>query len=57
MITKKHPGFNSVRNKIAKQQGVSKEQASSILAAAARKAGMKTVEKNPRLEKISGVKK
>ncbi len=57
MPTTKHPGFKTVQEKIAKKQGVSREQAGSILAAAGRKAGIKALQKNPRLEKISGITK
>jgi hypothetical protein len=57
MITTKHLGFKTVQEKIAKKQGVSREQAGSILAAAGRKAGIKALQKNPRLKKISSVGK
>ena len=54
---KAHPGFKAVQAKIAKKQGVSKERAGAILAAGARKASKKAVAANPRLKKVSGVKK
>ena len=54
---KKHPGFKAVAAGIAKKQGVSKERAGAILAASARKASKSAVKANPRLKKISGVKK
>jgi hypothetical protein len=55
--SKKHPGFKAVAKKIAKKQGVGMKRASAILAAGARKASKKAVSKNPRLKKVSGVKK
>jgi hypothetical protein len=54
---KAHPGFKAVQAKIAKKQGVSKERAGAILAAGARKASKKAVAANPRLKRVSGVKK
>lgn len=53
----KHPGFAKVSAGIAKKQGVSQKRADAILAAGARKAGKGAVKKNPRLKKVSGVKK
>lgn len=55
--SKKHPGFKAVQSRIAKKQGISKERAGAILAAGARKAGKKAVRANPRLKRVSGVKK
>lgn len=55
MVTKNNPGFKTVQEKIAKKQGISREQAKSILAATARKVGIKALHKNPRLKKILGV--
>jgi hypothetical protein len=54
---KQHRGFKAVQKEIAKKQGVSMEAAGAILAAGARKASPEAVRKNPRLAKISGVKK
>jgi len=54
---KKHPGFAAIQNKIAKKQGISKERAGAILAAGARKASKKAVAANPRLKRVSGVKR
>ena len=54
---KAHPGFKAVQAKIAKKQGVSKEHAGAILAAGARKASKKAVAANPRLKRVSGMKK
>ena len=54
---KKHPGFKKVQAQIAKKQGIPMERAGAILAAGARKAGKKAVKENPRLKRVSGVKK
>jgi len=54
---KAHPGFKAVQKQIAKKQGVGMERAGAILAAGARKASKKAVAANPRLKKVSGVKK
>jgi len=53
----KHPGFKAAQKKIAAKQGVSMESAGAILAAGARKASKAAVKANPRLKKVSGVKK
>jgi hypothetical protein len=55
--TSKHPGFKKAAASIASKQGISKERASAILAAGARKAGKAAVKANPRLKKVSGVVK
>ena len=52
-----HPGFKKAAAAIAKKQGVSKERAGAILAAGARRASAKAVKANPRLKKVSGMKK
>lgn len=54
---KKHPGFKAVQKKIAAKQGIPMERAGAILAAGARKASKKDVRANPRLKKVSGVKR
>lgn len=54
---KAHPGFAAVQKKIAKSQGVPMERVGAILAAGARKASPSAVKANPRLKKVSGVKK
>jgi hypothetical protein len=56
-VKKAHPGFKAVAAGIAKKQGISKEGAAAILASSARKASKAAVKANPRLKKISGVKK
>jgi hypothetical protein len=55
--TAKHPGFKKAAASIASKQGISKERASAILAAGARKAGKKALKANPNLKKVSGMKK
>jgi len=52
MKNKKHPGFKAIQERIAKKQGVSKESAGAILAAATRKASASAKRKNPRLKKV-----
>jgi hypothetical protein len=50
--TKGHPGFQSVQNKIAKKQGVSKDRAGAILAASTRKASAGAKKSNPKLKRV-----
>lgn len=54
---REHPGFKAVQAKIAKKQGISKKRAGAILAAGARKASKQAIKANPRLKRVSGVKK
>lgn len=54
---KAHPGFKAVAKSIAKKQGISMDRASAIVASGARKASPAAVKANPRLKKVSGVKK
>ena len=54
---KKHPGFKAVAKKVAAKEGVSQKRADAIIAASARKASKKAVAANPRLKRVSGVKK
>jgi len=56
-MKKAHPGFAATQKTIAKKQGISMDRAGAILAAGARKASKAAVKANPRLKKISGVKK
>ena len=51
---KAHPGFKKVAAGIAKKQGISKERASAILAAGARKASPAAKKANPNLKKVKG---
>lgn len=53
-MAKAHPGFASVQNKIAKQQGVSQRAAGAILAKSSRNASAKAKKANPRLRKVGG---
>lgn len=53
----KHIGFKGAQKKVAAKQGVSKERAAAIVAAGARGASKKAQKANPRLKKVSGVKK
>lgn len=57
MKKKAHPGFKAVQKQIAKKQGIGMERAGAILAAGARKASKKAVAANPRLKRVTGVKK
>ena len=57
MAGQAHPGFKAVQAQIAKKQGISMERAGAILASGARKASKKAVQKNPRLKRVSGVKR
>lgn len=56
-MKKAHPGFKAVQKQVAKRQGVSMERAGAIVAAGARKASKKAVKANPRLKRVSGIKK
>lgn len=51
---KKHPGFEKTQEKIAKEQGISKERAGAILAEGARKASPAAKKANPNLKKVKG---
>jgi hypothetical protein len=53
----KHPGFQAVQAKIAKKEGIPKQNAGAILASAARKASPAAKKANPRLMKVSSSKK
>ena len=55
--SKKHPGFKAVQRKIAGKSGVSMERAGAILAASSRRASKAAIQKNPRLKRVSGMKK
>ena len=51
---KKHHGFQAVKSKIAKKEGVSKKAAGAILASASRGASKKAKKANPNLKKVKG---
>lgn len=52
--SKAHPGFKKVATKMMKEQGVSREVASAMLAAATRRASKKAKRANPRLNRVKG---
>lgn len=52
-MSKKHPGFAKVQNKIQKE-GYTQDQAGAILANATRNASAKAKVKNPKLRKVRG---
>jgi len=52
-----HKGFKAAQAAIAKKSGVSSERAGAILASGARKASPAAKKKNPKLNKVKGVKK
>lgn len=54
MAKSKHPGFKSVQNKIAREQGISKDRAGAILAASTRSASAGAKRENPRLKRVKG---
>lgn len=54
MASKKHPGFKAVQAKIAAKEGVSKDRAGAILAAASRKASPAAKKANPALKRVKG---
>lgn len=51
---KKGMGFRAAAASVAKKQGVSKERASAIIAAGARKASPAAKKANPNLKKVLG---
>lgn len=51
-MSKEHPGFSAIQNRIASKEGVFKKAAGAILAASSRAASKKAREKNPRLNKV-----
>ena len=54
-IMSEHPGFAAVAAKIGREKGI--RNPGAVLAAAARKASPAAVKANPRLKRVSGVKK
>lgn len=54
MAAKKGMGFAAAAASVAKKQGVSKESASAIIAAGARKASPAAKKANPNLKKVKG---
>jgi hypothetical protein len=53
-MAKAHPGFQKVASKIAAKEGVSKKEASAMLAASTRKASPAAKKVNPALKKVRG---
>jgi hypothetical protein len=53
-MSKGHPGFKAVQDRIAKKQGISKKKAGAILASSSRKASAKAKKANPRLKRVKG---
>ncbi len=53
-MSKAHPGFKAVQAKIAAKEGVSKDRAGAILAAASRRASAGAKKKNPNLRNVKG---
>jgi hypothetical protein len=49
--------FKKIQSQIAAKEGVSKDRAGAILASSARKASPAAVRANPKLKRVSGVKK
>ena len=53
-MSKSHPGFKAVQNKIASKEGISKERAAAILASSSRSASAAAKQSNPNLKKVKG---
>lgn len=49
-----HPGFQAVKDKIAKSEGIPAKNAGAILAASTRGASKAAKAKNPKLAKVKG---
>ena len=56
-MASKHPGFKKAADNIASKEGVSKQEASAILASATRKASPAAKKANPRLKNVPKAKK
>ena len=54
---KKHMGFTAAARSVARQEGMPMPRARAVIAAGARKASPAAVRANPRLSRVSGVKK
>lgn len=57
MASKGHPGFNAVRDQIARRSGIPKANAAAILAKSSRNASPSAKKANPKLLKVGGAKK
>jgi len=53
-MASKHPGFEAVKEKIAKKEGIPAKNAGAILASSTRKASAKAKAANPNLKKVKG---
>lgn len=53
-MSKKHPGFKAVQEKIAQKEGVSEKAAGAILAHSTRNASVSAKHENPRLKRVKG---
>lgn len=51
-MASKHPGFDKAASSISKKEGVSKQEASAILASATRKASPAAKRANPKLKNV-----
>jgi hypothetical protein len=49
-----HPGFQSVKKRIAAQEGIPEANAAAILAASTRKASPAAKKRNPKLARVKG---
>ena len=54
---RKGMGFKAAQSQIAKRQGISKDRAGAILAAATRRASPAAKRRNPNLKKVKGRKR
>lgn len=52
-MASKHPGFSKVASSIARKQGISKGEASAILANSSRNASKAAKKANPRLKRVA----
>jgi hypothetical protein len=53
-MSKAHPGFKAIQGKIARNEGISQDEAAAILAARSRNASKAAKKKNPRLKRVKG---
>lgn len=53
-MSKAHPGFQKVQSQIAAREGLSRDRAGAILAAATRRASPAARRANPRLNRVKG---
>jgi hypothetical protein len=53
-VSKEHPGFAAIKNKIARREGVSQKAAAAMLAARTREASPAAKKANPALKRVKG---